>query len=444
MKNILTVFLLFIAVNYLFGQCPEIANQKRTAIVFGERDYQYMPALINPLNDATDMSALLKKLGFVVYTYSNTDLTTMSAALDNWFLRIQDYDVALCYYSGHGAEVEGLNYIFPIDASLSTMSDLKYVGYPVNRILERMDQAKVKTNILLLDACRDNPFINKFLRLNFNNNLQPIQKGFSAMTAKGAFIGFAASPGYTASDGEGRNGTYTAAILDNLKIPNLTIDAIFTRVNAQVRKMSDENQIPYKNSSLSDDFCFSVQKDKSIKITDKDKSTSALFAENIKSLLQNVDFNSSISDVLGYEFGKGTPISISYDSLPVAEECKNQTIRYYWQYLSQSKMNQKIYPFLEKENLSNKLSDDSYIVYGFKDNKLIRVSLRLFPLSYDFNNAFYSALGQNIYMYPNRYETSSGNIHFISGASFTDVTSAEIIIANEEGYNVCTHDWWHR
>ena len=259
--------------------------------MLGEQDYQFASHLTNPLHDALDISTSLKKLGFEVYTYYNVDLRTMNTVIDSWFSKISNYDVALFYYSGHGAEVEGENYIFPIDSNPFAPSDLKYVAYPVNKILDRMDEIKIETNLMILDACRNNPFTRKW------NRDFVIPKGLVPMTAKGAFIGFAASPGKTASDGSGRNGTYTEAILNNIIIPNLTIDQIFTRVNADVRLKSNNTQIPFKNSSLSKDFCFSISEENKSMDTKQDEE----FASNINSILDKVKFGKELlilSDLL--------------------------------------------------------------------------------------------------------------------------------------------------
>ncbi len=244
------------------GQCSEndIINLKKIAIVFGERDYKNGP-LINPINDAKDMSDSLKKMGFDVYTYYNTDYKTMKDAIEEWYTKIPKYDVALFYYSGHGAEVNGKNYLFPIDAAVRSISDLEYVAYSANRVLSNMEVSNSKFNIMILDACRDNPFTKSLTR--------DIKSGLASMTGKGSFVGFAASPGTVASDGDKRNGTYTEAILKYISVPNLTIDQIFTKVNSHVRSRTSDMQIPYKNSSLSSDFCFSVRNEKPSRISTK-------------------------------------------------------------------------------------------------------------------------------------------------------------------------------
>lgn len=171
----------------------------------------------------------------------------MNDAIDNWCAKLIKYDVALFYYSGHGAEINGENYLFPTDANPKGPSDLHFSTYSANKLLERLDNSSLKYSIMILDACRTNPFTRNWTR-------DVGKGGLSAMTGKGTFIGYAASPGTTASDGSNRNGTYTEGILKNITIPSLTIDQIFTKVNSHVRQKTSDKQIPFKNSSLSTDF----------------------------------------------------------------------------------------------------------------------------------------------------------------------------------------------
>jgi WD40 repeat protein len=254
-------FIFLITSTSAYSQCneEEILNLRRTAIVLGEKNYVHAPALFNPENDAQDISDSLKRLGFDVATYFNTDLKTMNVAIDNWCAGLKEYDVALFYYSGHGAEYNGENYLFPIDANPKGPSDLAYCTISANQILGRLDEYKRKFNIVILDACRNNPFTRSWSR-NLNS------KGLAQMSGNGSFIGFAASPGNTALDGDLRNGIYTEAILKNITVPDLTIDQIFTRVNSYVRNRTDGQQIPFKNSSLSVDFCFSVRHKEAISL----------------------------------------------------------------------------------------------------------------------------------------------------------------------------------
>jgi hypothetical protein len=443
MRKVLIFLFLLKVSGTCFGQCNdvEINSLKKIAIIFGEKNYLYANALVNPLNDAADMSQALKNLGFLVYTYEDADLRTMGTAINSWYSLLPNYDVALFYYSGHGAEINGVNYIFPIDANPTSSAELQYDCYPVNEVLDNVTNAKVKINIIILDACRNNPFAKSW---NVNRDFSSTV-GLAPMNQNGCFIGYAAAPGTVASDGSGRNGTYTNAILDNIKTPNLTIDEIFTRVNSEVQQITNGNQVPFKNSSLPVDYCFSAVQSREFSLIGNSQKQidDSVFGNTIKSLLFKVPFNSTINDVITYEFGASHSNDISYDSLPIAMECTGQSLHYYWRYLNQSKMGKSIDSFLVTKHLRNKVSKDSYVIYGFKDNKLARVNLRLFSVSNDFKGKLFESLDQDTVNYPNKYQVKLLDNYFISSSSENGTPIVEIYICNETGYKLCESDWWH-
>lgn len=227
---------------------------KKVALILGNSNYGMGGNLANPQNDADDMATTLRELGFEVLSYRDASLRTFNNALDEFGQRINGAEVALFFYAGHGLQVEGENYLLPTDARLQTAGEVKYECVAVGKLLAKMEHAGTKTNILLLDACRNNPFERSWSRNVKGNGLKAID------APTGTFIGFATSPNNTASDGDGRNGTYTSAILQHIKSPNLTLDQIFNRVNKSVQDYSKGRQIPWKASSLSDDFYFNTNK----------------------------------------------------------------------------------------------------------------------------------------------------------------------------------------
>jgi hypothetical protein len=168
------------------------------------------------------------------------------------------------------------------------------------------------------------------------------------------------------------------------------------------------------------------------------------FAARIKSFLYKVPFNSSINDVFKYEFGSGFQ-NLDYESLPVATECTGDSIRYYWRYLDQSPIKTEVYSYLSARGLQDKVTKDSYVVYAFKDKKLVRVSLRIFYSSNDFKDLFIQSLIEGTSLSPVVYNKASfDGFFYISGSSFTDYSNTfEILMCNEVGYNCCVHDWWH-
>lgn len=253
MKKRLILLLVSCSVAFLsFGQrsFTPVGGAKK-ALVIGNATYPAsVGALRNPKNDADDMATTLTSLGFSVTKYTNLTRQQMEEALNQWGKTLRQDDIALFFYAGHGAEVQGQNYLFPIDANPQNEMQVKYHALPVELLTGWMEHAQTRTNIILLDACRNNPFLRSF------RNSGP-QGGLGSMTApSGTFIGFAASPGAVAADGTGRNGIYTEAILNHISTPNVTIDQIFNSVNAYVRKATEKKQVPFKNSSLEADFVF--------------------------------------------------------------------------------------------------------------------------------------------------------------------------------------------
>lgn len=252
-----TLFLLISIVLFTKAQIPDrsfkastvTANGKRTALVIGNAGYQHANPLKNPLNDANAMEATLKELGFDVKKLTNANRSSLKEAINQWGQTLANYDVALFYYAGHALEIDGTNFLCPVNANPLNRAQVEDETVTMRLITGWMEESRTKTNIILLDACRDNPF------RSFRSN----DGGLANMSApSGTFIGFAATPGKKASDGDRTNGLYTEAILKAIKTPNQTIDQSFNQVNAYVRQASGGAQVPFKNSSLEADFYFVV------------------------------------------------------------------------------------------------------------------------------------------------------------------------------------------
>ncbi|MBK8556721.1 MAG: SUMF1/EgtB/PvdO family nonheme iron enzyme [Lewinellaceae bacterium] len=232
-------------------------SDKRLAMVVGNSLYQNQSTLPNTLNDADSMAHALQACGFEVLKYKDAGLNTMDKTLTDMSDRLSQskYQVVLYFYSGHGIQVDGDNYLIPIDAKLSQKVDVKYQALAAQRIIEYMEIYQVPTKILLLDACRDNPFPRNW------TSRGGLDEGLASMSApQGTFIGFAAAPGQRSFDGgELGNGVYTKAILQHLSTPDLSIDELFTRVAASTQQIIaryGQVQVPFKNSSLTANFYF--------------------------------------------------------------------------------------------------------------------------------------------------------------------------------------------
>lgn len=238
------------ALTVTYKKPPVLVLEKRLALIIGNADYPGSNKLSNPVNDATDMAAALKKLGFDVIQYTNLTNRGMREAINTFGEKLRDYEVGLFYYAGHGVQSKGRNFLVPLDAKPESDNEIEYDCLEADRILTKMEDARTRTNIVVLDACRDTPFERKWNRGGGDN-------GLATMDAPiGSVIAYATSPGKTAADGNGRNGLYTAALLKALQTPNQTIIQLFQQVRAEVIKQSNRKQVPWESTSLTGDFYF--------------------------------------------------------------------------------------------------------------------------------------------------------------------------------------------
>lgn len=229
---------------------PVVVLEKRLALVVGNADYPGSNKLENPVNDANDMAASLKALGFDVLLYTNLNNRAMREAINSFGDKLRDYQVGLFYYAGHGVQSKGRNYLVPLDAKPESENEIEYDCLLADRILSKMEDARTRTNIVVLDACRNAPFERSWSRGGGDN-------GLATMDAPiGSVIAYATAPGKTAADGNGRNGLYTTALLKALQLPNQTIIQLFQQVRADVLKQSNNKQLPWESTSLTSDFYF--------------------------------------------------------------------------------------------------------------------------------------------------------------------------------------------
>ncbi|MCK5145220.1 caspase family protein [bacterium] len=227
-----------------------VENVKRLALVIGNARYSHGGSLRNPVNDARAMKVALELLGFTVLVHENCDQKAMKRAMDEFGKLLEGHAVGLFFYAGHGIQVNGHNYLVPVDASLNNQNDVEYDCVRAGRLLAKMESAGTQTNIVILDACRDNPFERSWSR-------SARGKGLAFMDApSGSLIAYATSPGTTAADGSGSNGVYTSAILQYIHTPGITIEELFKRVRRQVKQQSGDKQTPWESTSLEGNFYF--------------------------------------------------------------------------------------------------------------------------------------------------------------------------------------------
>jgi hypothetical protein len=226
---------------------------RRIALVVGNANYKVRP-LKNPRNDADDVSRSLKATGFEVIDLRDATLPQMRTAVRLFGDRLINNDVGLVYYSGHGVEVKGRNYFIPVNADIQREDEIADQGLDVSLILEKMSTAGKGVNILIVDACRDDPFGRSF---------RSSSRGLANMDApRGTIIAYATSPGKVASDGDPRerNSPYTKHLVKAMQSPNKPIEQVFKEVRRAVQDETKNQQTPWENTSLSGDFFFSIKK----------------------------------------------------------------------------------------------------------------------------------------------------------------------------------------
>jgi hypothetical protein len=229
------------------GRVEEVTEQKRVALIIGNSSYADNP-LLNPVNDARDMAQALRELGFEVMAGENLNKREMEEKIRAFGKRIAGAAVGLFYFSGHGLQVNGYNYLLPIGARIEKEQDVEYEAVEAGRVLGEMDAARNRLNIVILDACRNNPFARSF---------RSVTRGLAMMSApSGTLVAYSTSPGSIASDGEGKNGLYTQELLNGIRTPGLKLEDVFKRVRIGVKEKSMGKQIPWETSALDGDFYF--------------------------------------------------------------------------------------------------------------------------------------------------------------------------------------------
>lgn len=265
MKQILLAIVLLLIGGYAWAQSKGLkpvngdapsGTERRIALVVGNKDYQKMNPLRNPLNDANDMAEALQKLGFETIKITNADYRGLMGAVNRFREQLGSSDVAIFYYSGHGLSYGGKNYLMPIDADISCLDQIEEFGVPLNRILGDIAAKNVRNSFVFLDACRNVP--NLKLCDNTTRDFSPTA-GLVKPTnnPRGSMVVYATEEGSTADDNVAqRNGLFTAALLRYLTTPNLGIRTILDQTSIEVEKGSLGKQVPGRYDKLQGDFVF--------------------------------------------------------------------------------------------------------------------------------------------------------------------------------------------
>lgn len=232
----------------LSSQADAVGGERRVALVIGNAAY---PAgrLNNPLLDARAIASALRSVGFDVLAHEDVTYRGMRRAVAAFGEQMSGGEVALFYYAGHGLQVSGKNYLVPVDAEIKSENYVAAETVELDSVLARMHEAKTRVNIVILDACRDNPFARRF---------RSPSRGLAFMDAPaGTYVAYATAPGSVAEDGEpGKNGVYTSELLKVLHEPGLKLEDVFKRVRAGVLMRTNQRQNPWDASSLTGDFFF--------------------------------------------------------------------------------------------------------------------------------------------------------------------------------------------
>jgi formylglycine-generating enzyme required for sulfatase activity len=229
---------------------PSTANVKRLALVIGNNAYETAP-LKNSVNDARAVAQALRDREFVVTARENVTQNEMKQVIRDFGEQLRAAgreSVGLFYYAGHGVQVQDRNFLIPVDAKVTSEEDVEFEAVEVGQVIAKMYAAQNSMNIVILDACRDNPFARSF---------RSMSRGLALMNAPtGILIAYATAPGSTAGDGAGANGLYTEELLTAMRTPGLPIENVFKQVRIKVRERSNGKQVPWESSSLVGNFYF--------------------------------------------------------------------------------------------------------------------------------------------------------------------------------------------
>ena len=368
----------------LFG----FTQKNRVALVIGNSNYQKVSVLLNPVNDATDMAKHLTECGFKVYSHNNLNQNQMKKAIDEFGMALHNAAIGVFFYAGHGIQVRGRNYLIPVDAAPYSENDVEYNCVDAGRVLGKMEDAGTSTNIVILDACRENPFERSWSRKSTGN-------GLAFMNApEGSLIAYSTAPGQTASDGSSRNSPYTSGLIRYMNTPNLKIEDLFKLVRMSVREETEGIQVPWESTSLEGDFYFNLDSEHpSASIDDLQPEIAQMLSgseDNDQDILRNEfiksreELSSGIRSIAILPFANYTGVADQeylasgiQDAL-ISELGKLGTIRVV------SKTSTMFYAGYEKtlDRIASELNVDGIVEASLlKMDEKVRIQLKLFSIS---------------------------------------------------------------
>lgn len=243
------------------------SDGSRSALVIGNGAYRSSP-LANPVGDAQAVAAGLRRLGFQVTFKENTSRRDLIEALRDFANSAPQHGVRLFYYAGHGVQSRGRNYLIPVDAGLAGEEDLPAQATDLSDFVDRLGGARNGMSVIVLDACRNNPFGNATMQLADaraarTRSLATVSEGLAPVTApSGALIAYSTAPGAVAADSpDRRHSVYTKHLLQWMNVPGLTVERMFKNVRIAVALETRQKQVPWESSSLMGEFCFQTRSD---------------------------------------------------------------------------------------------------------------------------------------------------------------------------------------
>lgn len=230
------------------------SQEKRVALIIGNSDYAFVSPLPNPTNDATDVAASLKRLGFSVTLGTNLDYNQMRLMVRDFGETATDADIVLVYFAGHGIEIDNTNYLIPVNAQLKSDRDVEFEAIRLDAVMGAIDGSQ-GVKIVLVDACRNNPFVADMARTTATRS---IGRGLARIDPGGVLVGYSARGGTTSLDGDGRNSPYALAVLKYIGEPGLELGKMFRKVRDSVLETTGGDQEPFTYGSLPGDDIFLV------------------------------------------------------------------------------------------------------------------------------------------------------------------------------------------
>jgi uncharacterized caspase-like protein len=248
---------LWVAAAALLLTALPAAAQKRVALVIGNSAYVHATPLANPVNDAADMAGALETAGFTTIVGLDADKRGFDMKVREFARALEQADDGVLFYAGHGLQVGGQNFLIPVDAKLESERDLDFEAVRLDFILRQMELGREsKTNIVFLDACRDNP-LSRNLARSMGTRSAAVGQGLAQVqTGVGTFISYSTQPGNVALDGAGRNSPFTTALVKHVNAPGRSLNAVMIDVRKDVLSATSGKQVPWDHSALTGDFYF--------------------------------------------------------------------------------------------------------------------------------------------------------------------------------------------